>query len=504
MPNCVPQPVIAIDLYGQIKFLNSAAEQLFPDIYQQKLNHPLLQNLISQCNVNNSILTREVVIENKVYQQKSRYFSGSKLIRSYIAELTQQKAFEAKLLEQKAIYHNVTRKISEGIIIVDETTKLIVEANPICSMLLGYTKDEMLTLTVYDLSFEREKLADSLQQAVAQKVNSSGSCLLRHQNNTAIEVNLKIEAIECESVKLLCLIVDRSTAEHRDEIDLSKKKLTHKDVFYQQLWTTVAYAKRYQKTLAIMFISLGLLPEIQESLGNEGRDFLLSNIEERLRSSLRSGDMVVQWQDNKFALLLSQIEAVEEAAKVCIRIQKTLDRSSKIGNQLVNVDSNIGIAIYPQDGTELNALLDNADTALQRARKNNDRYQFFDLKANSQTSTILRLEQLLNEAVEREEFELSFQPQASISDRNMRSLKVSLNWELFASEVVSDFSAVEIAEQTGLIIFIGKWLVTTACLQGKTWQEQKIPPLTLVVDLSPVQFQQISLPGAVERILTEN
>lgn len=328
--------------------------------------------------------------------------------------------------------------------------------------------------------------------------------MLRHQNSSAIKVNLKIGAVDCENANSLYLMVGTVTEENDIPINcLETKKLTSKDVFYQQLTTAVANAKRYRKLSALMFLDLELLPEVEQNLANDHSNFLLSTIEERLRASLRSGDPVVLWQKNKFALLLSQIEAVEEAAKVCHRVQQSLKQSFKVGEHLINVNSNIGIAIYPQDGTELNVLLKNVDTALRRAQKNNDSYRFFNLEIDSCVAKILQMERVLERAGEREEFKLCYQPQASIDDQSILAIEVSIEWEHSESGEFSPTSFIRVAEQAGLIISIGEWIITTACMQSKIWQDRGLPPLKIIVNLSPVQFQKSSLPAVIERILAE-
>ncbi|WP_052055207.1 EAL domain-containing protein [Myxosarcina sp. GI1] len=499
-----PLPTIAIDLYGQIKYLNSIANEVLPTIQQQKLNHPVLKDLISLCNINNNrTLTREVAIEDKTYQQIARYFPNSKLIRSYLVDLTQQKKLDKKLLAKQAIYQTVTRKVSEAIIIVDEISKNIVEANPMSSMLLGYTVEEIVGMTVYDLSFEPEKLAANLQQAVAEKIGLIGTCLLRHQNGTELEVNIKISAIDSSNSKMFCLVIDRLAVENYVPTNYLETNLSYKDIFYQQLTSAVANAKRYQKLLAVMFLNLDLLPEFESNLGRENNDILLANVEERLRANSRLGDTVVRWHKNKFALLLTPVDTVEETAKVSNRIQQSLKEPFKIGDYYFTLKSNVGIAIYPQDGTELNALLNNADLALHQAQKDNDKYRFYNSSVNSQALTLLKLEELLYKAVEREELELCYQPQASIDTKEIQSVKVSVSWEHSELSEVSATSIIKVAEQTGLIISLGEWIIKTVCRQNKTWQESGLPEIKAVVALSPIQFQQLNLSAVIKRILTE-
>ncbi len=499
-----PQPIIEIDLQGNITYANSAAILKFKDLHQKSSSHPLFKDLISLCNQHNTdLLVREINIDRQTFQQNARYIPDNQTIRSYIFDLTEQKNLARQLAAKEALYQNILKQVIEGIIVVNGATKRIIEVNKACSNLLGYSTEEMLKMTIYELSFEEEKLAASLQKIVTDKSNFIGAILLRHQDGTIININTKIDLINTGESADFCIVLYRSTEHNYFSLDSLDIDLTKREVFYRQLASGISNAKRNQKLLAVMFFSLDFLLDIQETIGYEKSNRLLSSLAERLRACLRSGDTVSHWKEDKFALLMPQIDGIEEVAKISQRIQESLEQSFKIGENQFNVTSNIGIAIYPQDGIEIDSLLKNAEAALHRAQRNNNNYQFYSSAMNSQALVMLQLEELLHHALERNEFKLYYQPQINVNDGTVQGIEALLRWENPELGLVSPASFIKLAEQTGLIIPIGEWVIRTACSQNKQWQLKGAPPLRISVNISLVQFQQPSLATTIAEILAE-
>lgn len=499
-----PQPIIEIDLEGKITYVNSAAALAFKDIYQQENSHPLLNDLISQDrNQNQNSLTREVQVGERFFQQKVYYLPEERIIRSYILDITEQKTLAKQLQGVTAMYQNIIKQVVEGIVIVDGATKKIVEVNQECSNLLGYSVESLLKMSVYELCLEAEKFAIILQKIVTENSSFSGGCLLRHQDGTIINGNLRINLINGGEIECFCIVIYRSLEYNRFPVDSLAVDLTRRDIFREQLTKAIANAKRNQKLLGVMFFNLDFLPNIRDTVGYEKSSRLISNLGERLKSCLRSGDTVTHWKEDQFALLMPQIGGIEEVARISQRIQTSLEQSFKIGDNQFSVQSNIGIAIYPQDGTEIDILIDNAQVALLRARRSNSNYQFYNSTMNSQAAVMLELENLLHHALEKKEFKLYYQPQINVKNGNIQGIEALLRWEHPELGLVSPTSFLKLAEQTGLIIPIGEWVLRTACSQNKAWQAQGIPPLRVSVNISPVQFQQPNLPTLVKQILTE-
>ena len=502
-----PQAIIEIDLSGNITYINSAGIINFKDIDHQKLNHPLLENLISQYhNQDKNIITREVKIGNQVYLQNAHYLPENKVIRNYVLDITKQKDLETKLQDKITLYNKIVQQISEGIFIVATATKKIIEVNSACSELLGYSAAEMLRMNVYELSYESEKLAAVLQGVIAGKNSFWGELLLRHQNGNIVNAQLKIDLISSELGETICLVIHNlnepkhlpENSKNILEVDLSKR-----DIFNQQLLTAIANAKRNQKLLAVMYCKIDFLPDINATIGIENSNQLLANLGQRLSTCLRSGDTVVHWQEDKFALLMPQISGVEEVAKINQRIQKSIAQSFKIGETQVTTKSTSGIAIYPPDGNDVEILLAHANTALEQAYQNKSSYQFYDSAMNTQALVTLELETLLQQALEREEFKLYYQPQININTGKLEAVEALLRWEHPELGLVAPNNFIRAAEKTKLIIPIGEWAIRTACSQNKAWQSQGLPPSKITVSLSPVQFQQPNLAQKIADILAE-
>ncbi len=502
-----PQPIIEIDLYGNITYINPAGISNFRDIHYQKLNHPLLNNLVTQYHQGrDNIITREVQVGNKIFFQTAHYLPENKVIRNYIVDITQQKAFEQKLQYQLNLYNKVIQHISEVVMVVEPATKQIVEVNPACSNLLGYSPEQMLQMNIYELCCASEKLAVVLQRVIADKNSFWGECLLRHHNGDIIKTQIKIDLISSGTNQRLCLLIDALNQEQTNtqaKPQLSESTLSKKEAFQQQMLTAIANAQRSQTLLAVMFCKLYFLPDIRANLGIEKTQELLSNLCKRLSTCLRSGDTVVHWQEDKFAILMPQINGIEEVAKINQRIKQSIQQSFKLGKINVTLNGSIGVAIYPQDGENADILLANAHTALERAYNNQQSYQFYDRAMNSQTLVALELETLLQQALQKEEFQLYYQPQINLDTGKTEAIKALLRWQHPELGLVPPSNFIRAAEKNNLIVPIGEWAIHRACRQNKAWQGEGLPPLPITVSLSSVQFKQTNLVAKIAEILAE-
>ena len=500
-----PQPIIEIDLYGNIIYINSAGIINFKDIHHQKLNHPLLANLIAKYHQgHDNIITREVKIGNKTFQQTAYYLPEKRAIRNYIVDITAQKTLESKLKQKTTIYNQITEQIAEGIIIAESATKQIVESNLACSSLLGYSEVELLQMNVYELSNESNKFATVIQRVIAEKQGYTGDCLFRKQNGNIVNALVNISLISSKADEKICLII-KNQAESRIQSDSSVAlvNLSEREIFNQQVITAIANAKRSQKLLAVMFCQLNSLTDIQAIIGTEKVNQLLSTLRERLKTCLRAGDTIIQWQEDKFALLLPQIVNVEEVVKINRRIQELIGQSFTIGETKVNANSTTGAAIYPQDGNNGEILLASANTALERARQNKNSYQFYDEAMNSQALVALEMEALLKQGLDKEEFRLYYQPQINVDTGKLEAIEALLRWRHPELGLVTPTNFIKSAEKSKLIIPIGEWAIRQACSQNKAWQSQGLPSAKITVSLSSVQFQQPDLTQKIAEILAE-
>lgn len=499
-----PHPIFEIDLYGNITYINTAGIVNFKDIHQQKLNHPLLENLISQYHQGQeNIVNREVKVHDQTFWQTAHYLPDKRVIINYITDITHQKILESDAQQTKSIQNKIIQQISEGIIIVESATKQIVEANYACSELLGYTHDELLQMNIYELVAESEKLALVLRKVIAERNSFEGEYFWLQKNSSIFQSQVKASLIGSGSSEKICFIVSASATNPSEMADQASRQAFKRELFNQHLTSAIANAKRSQKLLAILFCKLDFLDDVNASIGAEKTEKLLLTLEKRLSTCLRAGDNIVRWQSDKFALLLPQVSDIEEISKIHQRINQSIKQSFTLGETQSSVDSVAGIAVYPQDGADPEILLASANTALERAYNNQQSYQFYDDAINSQALVALELENLLQQAINQEEFQLYYQPQINVNNGKVEAIEALLRWEHSELGLVAPGNFIRIAEKTKLIIPIGEWTIRTACNQNKQWQAQGLPSSKITVSLSLVQFQQPNLPQKIAEIFAE-
>ncbi len=498
------QPIIEIDLNGNITYLNSAAIITFKDITRRQLNHPLLAGLTENCNDNGNSFIREVKIGEHIFKQNAHYLPDNKIIRSYITDITQQKKLEKLIKNRGILYQSLLQKITDSIILVDEKTKKIVFINTACSNLLGYSATVAANMTIDDLSFEPKKLQAILDEVITINHNYTGEHFLRHQDGFGIELNLNVSFIDLEIEKLLCLILWHSGNTEASNQDNKILGLSERKVYERQLETALANAKRNKTLLAVIFLSITNFTEIEKKFSKNFSFLLLSSFADRVRTCLRSGDTVSYWEENKFALLMPQIGGVEEVAKISQRIIDSLEKYFKIEDQTVRLDSTLGIAIYPQDGERSDILIKNANLALNRTKqKRNYNYLFYSSNMNSQTSVVLKLEKFLYQALEKRELLLHYQPQVNVTNGKIQGIETLLRWQHPELGLLLPNSFIKLAEKNGLILPIGEWVLRTACNQSKIWQAEGLPPIKMSVNISFVEFKQPNFSWLVKTILQE-
>ena len=500
-----PQPIIESDLYGNITYINSAGILNFKEIHRRKLNHPLFDNLVALYNQgHDNIISREITVNGETFWQVAHYLPEKRVIRNYLTNITQQKQIESELKNIKVFCNRISEQINEGIIIIESSTKQIVEVNNACSQLLGYSNPELLQMNIYELIDDSDKFALVLKNVIAAKKEFTGEYLLHHKNNDLIQTEIKISILGREPEEHVCFII-RSLGSNSisDGIDYSSNEIFKRELFNQQLLTALANAKRSQKLLAVLFCKLDFLPNINSTVGAENHDKLLLALEKRLSSCLRSGDTVIRWKEGKFALLLPQVNDIEEVIRITQRIGSSINQSFTLGKTTASINSVTGIAIYPQDGVDPEILMASANTALERANAHKNSYQFYDEAMNSQALVALELESLLEQGIEQEEFELYYQPQINTDSGRTEAIEALLRWKHPELGLVAPGNFIRLAEKTKLIVPIGEWTIRTACMQNKQWQTESMPIAKIIVSLSLVQFQQSNLPQKITEILLE-
>jgi diguanylate cyclase (GGDEF)-like protein len=278
--------------------------------------------------------------------------------------------------------------------------------------------------------------------------------------------------------------------------------LPNRSLFNKLLSQAISQAQRHHRKLAVAFIDLDRFKQINDTLGHEAGDELLKEVAIRLKECLRDSDTVARLGGDEFVVLLTELEDEKYSATVASKIITTLAKPFILLGQEFRVTASIGISAYPTDGLDEQTLTKNADIAMYQAKeegKNN--FQFYSKELNANSLERLTLESSLRHALERGEFELHYQAKRDTASGRITGMEALLRWQHPDLGLVAPMQFIPVAEETGLIVPIGKWVIETACKQNVAWAEQGLPRLSIAVNLSARQFSDENVLNDIASIL---
>lgn len=303
-------------------------------------------------------------------------------------------------------------------------------------------------------------------------------------------------------------ITNRKLSEERIQYLATHDSLTglpNRFMFSNLLDVALESARRHGRRLAVLFIDLDRFKNINDTLGHEAGDFLLKEISQRLRQCLRSSDVVARLGGDEFVILLPEVKSNQQVAAIAQKILSAILLPVSVFGQECRVTTSIGICLYPDDAQDEQALMKNADIAMYSAKeegKNN--YQFFSSDIQSRSLERLVMENNLRLAIERNEFFLHYQAKRDLRTGEIAGVEALVRWQHPDLGIVPPAQFIPLAEETGLIVLIGRWVLKTACAQNVEWQRQGLPPLCMAVNLSARQFFDERLIDDVAAALTDS
>ncbi len=281
--------------------------------------------------------------------------------------------------------------------------------------------------------------------------------------------------------------------------------LPNRLMFSQLLKHAILSAKRYQRQLAVLFIDLDRFKIINDTMGHEAGDLLLQEIAARLKQTLRAVDVVARLGGDEFVILIEEVSDSIQAATVAHKILTSIIKPLTIMGQECRITASIGICMYPKDAEDEQALLKNADIAMYLAKeegKNN--FQFYSMDIQSKSLERLSIETNLRFALEHNELSLHYQAKVDFKTNAITGVEALLRWQSPSLGSVTPTQFIPVAEETGVIIPIGKWVMKTACAQNVAWQQQGLPPVCMAINLSLRQLTDDSLIDDIGTALNES
>ena len=278
--------------------------------------------------------------------------------------------------------------------------------------------------------------------------------------------------------------------------------LPNRVMFNQRLEHAIMQAKRHRRQLAVLFIDLDRFKVINDTLGHEFGDTLLRDVAQRLIQNLRASDSVARLGGDEFVVLLEETSAPMYVAGVTQKLIGALAQGFALAGKEYHVSASIGVSTYPADGETAAGLLKNADIAMYRAKEQGrNTFQFYAAAQNIHTVERLTLESGLRRALERGQLVLHYQPQVETTSGRITGVEALVRWQHPELGLLPPASFIAIAEETGLIVPIGQWVLHAACATQRSWRESGLAPLRMSINLSPRQFLQEGLPRDIEMIV---
>jgi diguanylate cyclase (GGDEF)-like protein/PAS domain S-box-containing protein len=432
-----------------------------------------------------------------------------KLVRAFSSMRESRKLSEARL---NTIFDNSP----DGFIQLDSNGDII-NWNERAEQIFGYNRSEALGKNISMLMPAQDAAEHITYSKIYQKtenlniIGATREVIGQRKDGSHFPLELRTSEVYFEDEHAYIVsardISERKQAEQRISFLASHDTLTNlpnRTLLQDRLQQVIVHNRRRSIQAAVLFVDLDNFKVINDSLGYEVGDILLKDISAILVSMVRSEDTVARQGGDEFIILLSTISQPQDASIIAQKILDTLIQPFHINGKELHVTASIGITVFPDDGNDMESLLKNSDIAMYHAKeqgKNN--YQFFSAKMNEFASEKQALSSDLRHAVERNELFLVYQPVVDMVSGHIAGMEVLLRWQHPVLGLISPVKFIPLAEETGVILSIGEWVLRSACEQLVKWQQQGYEVPRLAVNLSAKQFRQKLLVENIAHILKE-
>jgi len=428
------------------------------------------------------------LIEDALYEEKERALVtlnsiGDAVLCTDVAGNITYLNFAAETLTGWRCEEATGKPLAEVFRIIDSTTRKSARD----SMEMAVEQNRSVGLTVNCVLIRRDGFESAIEDSAAPIHDRAGLV------SGAVIVFHDVSAARAMSLQMT------HAAQHDVVTNLPNRLLLN-----DRITQAIARARRQKKSLAVIFLDLDRFKYINDSLGHATGDQLIQSVAKRLLACVRASDTISRQGGDEFAILLSEIANSEDAARSASQILLSLNAPHCIAGQDLRIDGTIGISLYPQDGEDAETLVKNADTAMYHAKEcGRNNFQFFKAEMNLKAVERQSLEGSLRCALDREEFLLHYQPKVNLDTGEITGVEALIRWQQPDRGLLQPAQFVSVAEDCGLIVQIGRWVLREACRQARDWQNAGLPPLPIAVNVSAVEFRDKGFVDGVRAILSE-
>lgn len=432
------------------------------------------------------------------------------ILRARVRNILQRKRAEAQLRLAAHVFDHS----GEAIMITDRDNR-IVEVNPSFTRMTGYMPEEICGQNPGVLSSGRATPEDyrAMWQAIREQGFWQGEMWDRRKDGEIYPKLLTISVVRNARGDIDFYIASFADISEQKASEEKIRHVAHHDALTGlpnrwhlqiSLEQAIALAKRENEEVALMFIDLDRFKIINDTLGHNIGDRLLVEVAQRLRECVRESDLLARLGGDEFVVVLTGDDAINASAHVAEKILGSLARSFRIEGNALHTTPSIGISLYPHDGDSIESLMKNSDTAMYHVKSmGRNNFQFFSPEMNQSSAERLLLEDCLHRALERGEFAMHYQPLVEIASGRLVGAEALIRWHHPERGMVSPHEFIPLAEESGMILPIGTWVLREVCRQIKVWRELGMTGLRFAVNLSPRQFRQENLVGNIVGMLRE-
>ncbi|MFK5893353.1 MAG: EAL domain-containing protein, partial [Pseudomonadota bacterium] len=456
------------------------------------------------------ILSTHAEMEQRIEERTQELSITNKALKDIVQERDKQN-------RKLRLYSKVFTSASEAIMVTDKNQKII-DVNQAFSNITGYKREEILgskpsrfASGIHDSEFFKE-----MWQTLQTTGSWHGEIWDKRKDGKIYPKQLSINVIYEDSGEISQFIAIFSDITLLKDTEKRLETLAYSDpltglnnraMFQFLLDMTYETANREKNNFALLFIDLDQFKQVNDTLGHSKGDQLLIEIADRLKHCTRKSDIVSRIGGDEFTVILPNLHSNESAALIAQKIITAVAKPVQVGKNTIHVGASIGISIYPQDGKNMEILSKHADIAMYHVKESGrNGFQYFDHSMFEQSQKRLVMEDAIRKALEKDQFELYYQPKINIKNGKITGAEALIRWNDPEKGLIPPFEFIPLAESSGLIIPMGEWIIRQACKQLKQWQHDKtieINHYRLAINLSPLQFQQNNLTDVVKEIMKQ-
>ncbi|HVR24288.1 MAG TPA: EAL domain-containing protein [Candidatus Polarisedimenticolia bacterium] len=533
-----PDAMVVVDQGGEIVLLNVQAEKQFgyhrDELIGQKVKNIIPKGFAERLIADGTRSAAEALVQQigTGIELNGRRKDGSEfpieimlsplesaegiLVTAAIRDISVRKAAEEHLAQMEGRYRGLLEAAPDAMVVVDQGGEIVL-LNVQAEKQFGYRRDELIGQKVKNIipkGFAERLIADALrsaEDALAQQIGTGIELNGRRKDGSEFPIEIMLSPLEgAEGVLVTAAIRDITTRKKAEALMIHSSEhdfltgLPNRMLLSDRVNQAIRLAIRHKKKVAVLFLDLDGFKHINDSLGHPTGDKLLQSVAKRLVDCVRGSDTVSRQGGDEFVVLLSEEEDSEDASVTAKKMQRAVAEAHFIDQHDLHITCSVGVSLYPDDGLNAETLIKNADTAMYQAKENGRQtYQYFKPAMNVRAVERQSLEESLRRALERQEFVVHYQPKINLKTGRISGAEALLRWTHPTRGLVPPGQFIPVAEDCGLILPIGTWVLRQACQQAQAWVDAGLPLGTMAVNISAMQLRNETFVEAVFTILQD-